>query len=94
MTDLSEKAFKKKKKHECIVLLTKYLCYNGLESLKDLDLTPLDLVSGVHKGSTHGGYLSLSMIGSLISVKKFLTLAQSYLDLPSVVNMDRFFLEQ
>ena len=94
MMDLSENAFKKNKNHECLVLLTNYLCYNGLESLKDLDLTPLDLVSGVHKGSTHGGYLSLSMIGSLISVKKFLTLAQSYPGLPSVVNMDRFFLEQ
>ena len=79
-----------KKKNNCLVLLTNYLCYNGLNSLEDLDLTPLYLVSGLNKGSTYGGYLPLSMFEALIYVNKYLTMEHYYPGLPSVVNMDRF----
>ena len=51
-----------KKKDDFFVLLTKSLHYNCLGPLKDLDATPLYLVSGVHKGYAHGDYLPLSMV--------------------------------
>ena len=57
-------------------------------------MTPLDLVSCVYKGFTHGGYIPPSMVGSLISVNKFLTLVQYYPGIPSMVVMDRVSLEQ
>ena len=57
------------KKGACISLLTNLLCVNGFEYLEDVDMTPLDLVSGIHKGSTYGAYLPLSMVGALIYVK-------------------------
>ena len=82
-----------KNKDECIVILTNSLCYNGLEYLEYLDSTPLDLVSGVYKGSAHGSYLPLSIVGALIHVNKFLTLEQSYLEVTSVVDTYRVFLE-
>ena len=56
-------------------------------------MTPLDLVSGVHKGYVHGGYLPLLMVRSTISVNKYLTVAQSYLGLTSVVDLDMVLLE-
>ena len=71
------KVFFQKKKSECLQILTYSLRYNGLESLEDLYLTPLDLLLGVHKGSTYGGYLSISMVGELIYVKKVLSLSKS-----------------
>ena len=63
-----EDAFNKKE-DECIFLLTNYLYYNGLESLEYLDVTSLDLVFGIHKGSAHGGYLPLLMVQALILVR-------------------------
>ena len=84
----------KKNKDKCINLLTNYLHCNGLESLKDLYLTPLNFVSGVHKGSEYGGYLPLSMVGALISVEKFLNVAWSYPGPLSVSDMDWTLLEQ
>ena len=79
--------------YECLVILTNYLHYNILNYLKELDSTHLDLVFGVHKGSTHGGYLPIYMVGDIISVNKYLTLAQYYPRLPSVVDMYRISLE-
>ena len=55
---------------------------------KDFSMNRLDLVLGVQKGYVHGGYLPLYMVGDLISVKKFLTMAWYYSGLPSVVNLD------
>ena len=74
---------------KCLTLLTKSLLYNGLESLEDLYATPLDLVSGIHKGSAHGGYIPLLMVGALISVNFFLSLSRSYPGLPPVVTLYR-----
>ena len=54
----------------------------------------MDLVSEGHNVSAHGGYLPLSMVGAIISVNKFITLAHSYLGLTSVIDLDRVFLEQ
>ena len=48
----------------------------------------------MHKGYAHGDYIPLYMVGVIIYVKNFLTLAQSYLGLPPVGNMDRIMLEQ
>ena len=73
--NLNEDAFMKKK-DECIFLLNNSLCYNSFDYLKDLYLTPLDLLSGVHKRSVHGSYLDLSMVGAIISVNKHLTMVQ------------------
>ena len=67
-TNISKYDFKKNK-YGFIHLLTNSLRYNGIESLEDLYLTPLDLVLVVNKGSAHGGYLPLYMVGELISVK-------------------------
>ena len=69
--------FFQKKKSECLQILTYSFHYNGLESLEDLYLTPLDLLLGVHKGSTYGGYLSISMVGAMIYVKNVLSLSKS-----------------
>ena len=91
-TNLREDSFKNKN-YNYLVLLTNYLRYNGLESLKGLDLTPLDLVSGVHKSSAHGGYLPFYMVGYLISIKIYLTMLQSYPVLPYVVDLDRVSME-
>ena len=78
---------------KCLTLLTKSLLYNGLESLEDLYATPLDLVSDVHKSYAHGGYLPLLMVGVIISVNKYLTMAQYYLVLSSLVDMNRVLLK-
>ena len=67
---------------KCLQLLTNYLHYNGLEFLEDLDTTPLDIVQGVHKGTAHGGYLPLAMLGALVSVKFLFTLSKYYLVIP------------
>ena len=56
-------------------------------------MTPLDLVSSVHKGSVHGGYLLLSMVGAPIDVKEYPTVVQYYLGPPSAVDLDRVLLE-
>ena len=77
-----------KNRDECLTILNNSLCYNGLDSLDGLDATPLDLVSGVHKGSAHGSYLTLLMLGALISVKNFLSLARSHPELPPVVGLN------
>ena len=61
---------------DCLTLLTNLLCYNGLESIDGLDATPLDLVSGIHRGFAHGAYPQILMLGALVSVKRFLSLAQ------------------
>ena len=82
-----------KDKGKCLNLLTNYLHYNFLESLEDLDATPLDLVSVFRKVYVHDGYLPLSVVGALISVKFFLSLAQSYPGIPPVVSLDRASLE-
>ena len=37
------------KKAMCLTLLTLSLLQNGLDLLKDLEATPLELVSGIHK---------------------------------------------
>ena len=74
---------------ECLTLLTNSLRYNGPESLDELDKTPLDLVYVIHKGSAHGGYLPLSMVGALIFVKKFLSMARSHPAPPPVVGLNR-----
>ena len=36
------------KKDTCLILLTKFLCVNGIKSLEEVYATPLDLVSGIH----------------------------------------------
>ena len=53
----------------------------------------MDLVSDVHKGYAHGGYLPLLMVGVLISVKRYLTMAQYYPLLSSLVDMNRVLLK-
>ena len=68
-----------------ISLLTLSLLTNGLASLSDLEATPLELVSGIHKIPFCGCYLSSLMVGVLIFVKKYLNLARAYPELPPVV---------
>ena len=66
------------KKYVCIYLLTPSLLVNGLESLADLEATPLYLVSGIHAVPFCGCYLPSSMVGVIISVKKYLSLSCAY----------------
>ena len=42
-----------------ITLLTKSLLQNCLNSLEELEVTPLKLVSGIHKATAYGCYLTL-----------------------------------
>ena len=81
------------KKEACLILLTKLIRVNGLKYLEDLCATPLELVSGIHEGSAHGCYLPLSIVGDLISVKKFLSLARVYPGLLPVVSLNKVSLE-
>ena len=69
-------------KDKCISLLTSSLLYNSLESLEDLEATPLKLLSSIHKVYFCGCYLPYLMVGVLISVKKYLRLAHVYPGLP------------
>ena len=81
------------KKEKCLYLLTSSLLSNGPELLEDIEATPLELVSGIHKVPFCGCYLPLSMVGFLISVKNYLSLARVYPGLPPVVGMLRVMLE-
>ena len=67
--------------------LTSSILTNGLASLSDIEATPLELVSGIHKVPFCGCYLPSLMVGLLISVKKYLNLARAYPDLPPVVDL-------
>ena len=78
---------------KCLTVQTNYLHYNGLEYLKDLYMTSLDLISGVHKGFVHVVYLLLSIVGDLISTNHFLGPARSYTGLLPLVILDRVLLE-
>ena len=62
----------------CLTLLSQYLLQKGLESLEELEETPLDLVPGIHKVPFHGCYLPLSIVGVLIYVKKYPSIARVY----------------
>ena len=77
----------------CITLLTKFLLQNGLESLEELEETPLELVSVIYKSTDHVYYLPLFIVGALISVKNYLGLARVYPGLPPVLGMLRVTLE-
>ena len=79
---------------ECLTILTESLFYSGLKYLRDLDATALDLVSGIHKKSTHGDYLLILMVGALISVKNFLSLDWSLPGLPPVIDTNIAFIER
>ena len=81
------------KKAKCIYLLASYLLSNGLESLEDLEATPLELVYGIHKVPFCGCYLPSSMVGVLISVKKYLSLDLAYPSPPPVIDLKRVTLE-
>ena len=70
-----------------ISLLTSSLLPNGLVSLSDVEATPLELVSGIHKVPFFGCYLPSLMVGLLITVKKYLKLARAYPELPPVVDL-------
>ena len=58
------------KRTTCLTLLTLSLLQNSIESLEELEATPLKLVSAIHNVPFHGCYLPLSIVGVLISVKK------------------------
>ena len=47
------------KKATCITLIAKSLFQNGLGYMKDLEATPVELVSGIHKATAYGCYLTL-----------------------------------
>ena len=78
---------------KCLTLLTQSLLQNGLELLEELEATPLELVSGIHKVPFLGRYLPLSIVGVLISMKNYLRLACVYPVLPLALGMLRFTLE-
>ena len=82
------------KKYARLTLLTNLLHVNGFKSFEDVDATPLELVSTIHKGFAHGAYLPLSTVGALLYVKKFLSLAKIYPGLPPVESLDRASLER
>ena len=81
------------KRENCLTILSSYLLQNGLELLEELEATPLELVSDIHKFPFIGCYLPLLMVGVLIYVKKYLSLARVYPGLPPMVGMLRFTLE-
>ena len=62
----------------CLTLLIPSLLQNDLDYLEDLEATPLDLVSGINKVHFCGCYFPLLIVGVLISVKKYLSLACVY----------------
>ena len=70
-----------------ISLLTSSLLANGLASLSDIEATPLELVSGIHKVPFCGYYLPTLMVGFLIYVNKYLNLARAYPEIPPVVDL-------
>ena len=82
------------KKDIFISLLTLSLLTNGFALLEDLEATPLELVSGIHKVPFNGCYLPSSMVGALTPVKKYLSLDRFYPGLPPIVGMQRVTLEQ
>ena len=49
-------------KDKCIAFLTNYLYYNSPASHDDLDITPFDFLSCVHKSSAHAGYLPFYLV--------------------------------
>ena len=81
------------KSKTCLTLLSQYLLQNGLNSLEELEATPLELLSGINKVPFNGCYLPLLMVGVLISVKKYLSLACVYPGINPVVGMLRVMLE-
>ena len=88
---IDERVFQNKEA-KYLQLLTNSLPYNGIEPLEDLDATSLYLVQVLHKGFENGGYLPLSMVRSLVSVKFFLMLENSYLGLPPMGDLYRSFM--
>ena len=83
-----------RKEAKCLQLLINSLLYSIIESIKDLYGNTLDMLQGVPKGATHGGYMTLAMFSALISMKKFLMLAKSYPKIPPVIDLNRRLLEQ
>ena len=77
-----------KKIAKFLTLLTSSLLHNGLELLKDLETTPFKLVSSIYKVPFCGCYLSLSIMGILLFLKK-LSLACVYPEIPPLVGMPR-----
>ena len=63
------------KKDVCLYLLTLSLLANGLVLLPNLEATPLELVSGIHKVHFCGCYLPSSIVRVLIYVEEYLSLA-------------------
>ena len=55
--------------------LTSSILTNGLASLSDIEATPLELVSGIHKVPFCGCYLPSSIVRVLIYVEDYLSLA-------------------
>ena len=81
------------KKETCLTLLTLSLLQNGLNYLEDIEATPLELVSGIHKVPFCGCHLTITMVGVLFSMKKYLSLACVYPGINPVVGMLRVMLE-
>ena len=65
----------REKKDVCPSLLTLSLLANGLVLLPNLEATPLELVSGIHKVPFCGCYLPSSIVRVLIYVEDYLSLA-------------------
>ena len=82
------------KKDACLYLLCLSLLANGLASLTDLEATPLELVSSIHKVNFCGCYLPSSMVEVLTSVKKYLRLARAYPGIPPVVDLKQVKIER
>ena len=76
------------KEEECLILLTKSLHVKDLDSIDGLGTAPLELIYGIHKGYARECYLTLLMVGALISVRIFLSLARIYPGLPPVVSLN------
>ena len=81
------------KKDVCLYLLTLSLLANGAALLSDFEATTLELVYGIHKVPFCGCYLPSSMVGVLISVKKYLSLDLAYPRPPPVIDLKRVTLE-
>ena len=81
-------------KDVCLSLLMSSLLANGLTLLLDIEATPLELVSGIHKVHFCGCYVPSSIARVIISVKKYLSLARAYPGLPPVVYLKQVTLER
>ena len=77
----------REKKYIFLSLLLLYLLANGLEVLLDFEDNLLELVSVIHKVPFCGCYLPSSMVGFIISVKKYLSLDFAYPGIPPVVDL-------